>query len=197
MAKIKNKYLYKKNSFYHVYNRGNNKRLIFYDINDYERLVRKILEFEKDYDLNIYSYCLMPNHYHLLIKLGNDKNDISKYMQRLMTAYVMYFNKKYQNIGRLFQGPFEARRLKDFKDVVGLTQYLENNPVEAGLCKVSSDYRWLYISLNQERHIVRNEKILLSVVEARPNEDPGLMKTSDVIFRFQFVFPFYLQFFYF
>ena len=69
-------------TFYHIYNRGNNKRLIFYEINDYERLVKRVLEYEKEYDLIVYAYCLMPNHYHLLVKLGDDRSAVSKYMQR-------------------------------------------------------------------------------------------------------------------
>ena len=155
MVKTKNKYLYRGNTFYHIYNRGNNKRLIFYEINDYERLVKRVLEYEKEYDLIVYAYCLMPNHYHLLVKLGDDRSAVSKYMQRLMTAYVMYFNKKYQNIGRLFQGPFKASRLNKTEDILRVLQYLENNPVEAGLSKVPSDYRWLYVSFNQEKRINR------------------------------------------
>ena len=76
MAKIRNEYLYTKNSFYHIYNRGNNKKVIFYEVSDYKRFICRLFKYVKDYDLDIYAYCLMPNHFHLLLKLGENKNDI-------------------------------------------------------------------------------------------------------------------------
>jgi REP element-mobilizing transposase RayT len=154
--KPRNKYLYSSNSFYHIYNRGNNKRLIFFNSKDYIRFEQTIYKYEKDFDLNIYASCLMPNHYHLLIQLGSDTSAISKYMQRCMTSYVMYFNKKYAFIGRLFQSPFQVRRLPSVKSIIRVIQYIEKNPVEANLVKVSTDYRWLRIPLGQGFENARN-----------------------------------------
>lgn len=151
MAKLKNEYLYAKNTFYHIYNRGNNKQLIFLDTKDYLRFVGVLLRYEELYDISLYAYCLMPNHYHLLLRLGSDENAISEYMHRCMTAYVMYFNKKHSRIGRLFQSPFQVRRIYTVKGILRVIQYIEKNPVKADLVKVSSDYRWLYISLKQQK----------------------------------------------
>lgn len=147
MAKIKNKYLYTKNTFYHVYNRGNNKRDIFWNDKDYLRFIEVLFRYENEYDISVYAYCLMPNHYHLLIRLGSESNAISKYMHRCMTAYVMYFNKRYNLIGRLFQSPFEAVRLPTVRSVIREIEYIQENPVRKGLVKDSLDYRWLNISL--------------------------------------------------
>ena len=153
MAKIKNEYLYTKNSFYHIYNRGNNKKLIFYEVGDYERFVKRLFQYKKDYDLEIYAYCLMPNHFHLLIRLGRHEEAISKYIHRCMTSYVMYFNKKYGFVGRLFQGPFRVKKLSTVKSILRVILYIENNPVDAKLVKASSDYRWLRIFLRETKEV--------------------------------------------
>ena len=157
MAKIKSKYLYSRNSFYHIYNRGNNKKLIFFENKDYQRFVNNLLQYEIDYELSIYAYCLMPNHYHLLIRLGQKRSDISKYMHRCMTAYVMYFNKKYKSVGRLFQSPFQVKKLCNIKSIIRVVLYIENNPIEAKLVKASSNYKWLEIL---PKHRKRNSKIV-------------------------------------
>jgi REP element-mobilizing transposase RayT len=145
MAKIKSKNLYKRNSFYHLYNRGNNKRVIFHEENDYDKFLKNIFMYEKKYDLSIYEFCLMPNHFHLLVRLGSKRESISKYMHRCMTSYSMYFNRKYQTIGRLFQSPFQVKRLDSVKSIIRVLKYIENNPVEANIVKVPSEYRWLEI----------------------------------------------------
>ncbi len=150
MAKIKNKYLYTKNSFYHIYNRGNDKNLIFYEVADYKRFINRLLRYKKDYDLELYAYCLMPNHFHLLIRLGRYEGEISKYLHRCMTSYSMYFNKKYNHIGRLFQSPFQVKKLNSIRSIIRVILYIENNPVDAKLVKASSDYRWLRIFLRQQ-----------------------------------------------
>lgn len=145
MSKIKSKFLYSRNSYYHIYNRGNNKKLIFYEDGDYQKFINNLFKYKGDYDLSIYAYCLMPNHYHLLIRLGQKRGDISKYMHRCMTAYAMYFNKRYKSVGRLFQSPFQVKKLNDVKSIIRVILYIENNPVEAHLVKTSADYKWLEI----------------------------------------------------
>ena len=154
MGKIKNQYLYTENTFYHIYNRGNDKRLIFLDTRDYARFITNIKKYEKGYGLIVYAYCLMPNHYHMLIQLGSNKGDISKFMHQCMTAYSMYFNKKYDRVGRICQSPFQASRLPTIKSIVKIFEYIKDNPVKAGLVKASEDYRWLDISLEQPKCIL-------------------------------------------
>lgn len=150
MAKMKNEYLYTTNTFYHIYNRGNRKKLIFWNTKDHLKFIEILHRYEKEYDLTIYAYCLMPNHYHFLIRLGSEVGSISKFMHRCMTAYGMYFNKKYQLVGRLCQSPFQAVKLVTVKSIIREIQYIEANPKKAGLVKVSSDYRWLNISLQHD-----------------------------------------------
>ena len=112
--------------YYHLYNRGNSQQKIFHDKQDYSRLVdllyacnsennfrmfglsrgQSFYDFERDKKLvSIGAYCLMPNHFHLLVT-EKDDGGISKFMQKVSTAYVMYYNKKYKRTGSLFEGKF-------------------------------------------------------------------------------------------
>lgn len=150
MGKIRNSKLYIPNTFYHVYNRGHRKQLIFWNSSDYIRFTKRVLEYEELYDLSIYKRCLMPNHFHLLIRLGNNPDDISNFMHRSMTAYAMYFNKKYDLVGSIFQGPFCVKRLDSVQSVLRTSKYIDNNPVKAGLVRKPEDYKWLSGFLEKE-----------------------------------------------
>ncbi len=85
---------YKTNCYYHIYNRGNWKEKIYRSEKDYKVFVNLMFEYIKPTRLKLIAYCLMPNHFHLIIKNGTKKKEISKFMQKFMTAYVMYFNRK-------------------------------------------------------------------------------------------------------
>ena len=116
--------------YYHVYNRGTDKRKIFLDKGDHERFVKllyvanssksvhlsnyqglALLEIPKgDPIVDVGAWVLMPNHFHLLLKETED-DGISEYVHKLLTGYSMYFNKKYHRKGALFEGPFNAKHL--------------------------------------------------------------------------------------
>jgi len=89
----------------------------------------------------------MPNHFHLVIKLRDDLEGISKFMRAYMTSYVMYFNRKYRRVGHLFQSPFQARRIEDDRDLHKVIEYIKQNPVEAKLISSNAGqkYRWLFV----------------------------------------------------
>ena len=111
------------NEFYHLYNRGTDKRIIFIDKKDYKHFLflMYVCNTEKNIELrnirenfdrgetiiNIGAYCLMPNHFHILVH-EKTNNGISKYMLKLMTSYSMYFNKKYKRTGKLYEGVFKS-----------------------------------------------------------------------------------------
>ena len=89
----------------------------------------------------------MQNHFHLIIKNGKDTRAVSHYMQSFMTAYVMYFNRKYKLVGRMFQGPFQAKRLSRIRDLENVKAYLRQNPFEIMVGEEINigEYKWLYI----------------------------------------------------
>lgn len=137
--------------FYHIYNRGTDKRNIFMDKEDLMRFLlylkvlnnidpitsiylhelkeKKIKVIGPTYDqqlVEIICFCLNPNHYHFLLKQVSD-NGISKFMHRLGTAYVMYFNQKYKRSGTLFQGKFKAIHVESNEYLLYLSAYINLN----------------------------------------------------------------------
>jgi REP element-mobilizing transposase RayT len=126
-----------KGEIYHLYNRGNNFERIFLDRPDYIRFLRLLRKYiVSTRTAQIMAYCLMPNHYHLLVCLGRD--DLSATMQAMTVAYAKGINKKHGRVGRLFQAPFKAIHVarQDYFEV--LLTYIHRNPIEAGLA-VSAD----------------------------------------------------------
>ena len=89
----------------------------------------------------------MPNHYHIILKSRRNLTEIPNFMHDFMTAYAMYFNRSHLKVGRIFQGPFQARRINGSIDLQTVKNYLMHNPFEAGLTeeKLGEDYKWLYI----------------------------------------------------
>lgn len=138
----RHKRIFKTNQFLHIYNRGNRKQEIFYDQEDYSFFVRKMFFFQRDYDLAVLSYCLMPNHYHLLINTCREPISITPYMHRFMTSYSRYLNKKYSLVGHVFQNEYQAREITSIKDLQNMTEYIKENPIKAGLCRDINDYKW-------------------------------------------------------
>lgn len=136
--------------YYHIYNRGNSKQKIFHDKEDYAhfsgllyacnqkenfkvdnlRKGQSLFEVEKLSKLvGIGAYCLMPNHFHLLVTQG-DNGNISKFMQKLSTAYVMYYNKKYKRTGGLFEGKFKSQHANIDRYLKYLFSYIHLNPIK-------------------------------------------------------------------
>ena len=136
--------------YYHLYNRGNSKQQIFHDEEDHKRFIHLLFacnqagNFKSD-DLtssqgllsihiknpivSIGAYCLMSNHFHLLI-IGKEDSSISKFMQKLITAYVMYYNKKYKRTGSLFEGRFKSEHLNSDKYLKYIYSYIHLNPLK-------------------------------------------------------------------
>jgi REP element-mobilizing transposase RayT len=139
------KRLYKANTYYHLYNRGNRKQMVFYSQQDYQRFLDYIEYYSNKYSINIEAYCLMPNHFHLAVRSLYKGSDISKMMQSFMTKYCMYINRKYNLVGRTFQGTYKHRELVDIYDFNRLKRYFIKNPIEAGLVSDGQFYKWLRV----------------------------------------------------
>lgn len=131
-------------NYYHVYNRGAAKQLIFVDAVDKQKFMG-ILErhldptniavrydgvpYRKfDKDLELLGYCLMGNHFHLLLYLKGSAAAFSGFMQSVSTAYAMYFNKRHKRVGALFQGVFRAALISQNSYLQHITRYIHLNP---------------------------------------------------------------------
>ena len=148
---------YVENSFYHIYNRGVDKRIIFIQDLDYQMFlsylknylsilslqqVRPVRKSTLFLEIDLIAYCLMPNHFHLLIKQKSAKS-IIKFMRCLINAYTRYFNTRHKRIGHLFQGKYKASLITEDLYLLQLSRYIHRNPLElfrSDLHKILSEY---------------------------------------------------------
>lgn len=135
--------IFKPNRYYHIFNRGNRKELIFIDAQDYERFLSTLRRYTWECSVRIESYCLMPNHYHLILNSGSADTSINRYMHKVMTSYSMYFNRRYDLVGRLCQSKYRASVIEDEYALERVKDYLSQNPVRANLVRYPGDYRWM------------------------------------------------------
>lgn len=116
-------------NYYHAFSRGNEKKDIFLDVADYRRFVSKMEDYKVIHKISIICYCLMPNHFHLLLRQNSNKS-ISSFIHRLTVSYSMYFNKRYDRVGHLFQGRFKAKLVIKDEYILHLSRYIHLNPIE-------------------------------------------------------------------
>ncbi len=181
--------------YYHVYNRGTEKRNVFMRENDYRRFLallyltnqieatelklqgRTLEEISEPRNgerlVDIAAYCLMPNHFHLLVREVAD-GGISKFMQKLTTGYTMYFNKQNKRSGALFQGKFKATHVDNDRYLRYLISYIHLNPIklieskwkEAGITNKARAERYLetypYSSFLDYLNTQRTENMILT-----------------------------------
>ncbi len=168
--------------FYHVHNRGIDKRVVFADADDFERFLQSMQEFnviepigslyeysflkDKVYNrrrkkgklVNFVAYCLNPNHYHFILEQAAEKG-IEKFMQRLGTGYSNYFNVKYKRNGSLFQGTFKAKHIDSNEYLLHLSAYVNLNNRIHRLGSLASKSSWNeYVN---EQNEFCNKKIVL------------------------------------
>lgn len=179
---------YLPNGIYHIYNRGVEKRTIFEDEQDYKVFLNYLKEYlspaldkealKKDVtfkgvtfkgipkqiinyseQIDLFAFCLMPNHVHLLIK-QKDKDSIKKFTQSLFTRYSMYFNKRYKRTGSLLQGTYKATNVINKDYLLDITRYIHRNPLK--ITKTLTDYYSSYSHYLNQFNIpwVKNKEVL-------------------------------------
>lgn len=125
--------IYLENGYYHIYNRGAGKSKIFLDDQDYKvflHYLEKYLDPRSEHYVEgtkLLAYCLMPNHFHLFV-LQLKKNGITKLMRSVATCYAMYFNKRYDKSGTIFQGIYKAALIETDPQFLHLSRYIHLNP---------------------------------------------------------------------
>lgn len=161
-------------AYYHVFNRGVEKRVIFLDTEDYQIFLyylrvyllplEKLLILYPELPLRFYSknlseevklisYCLMPNHFHFLL-LQKTQNGISRFIKQLTNAYTQYFNQKYQRVGGLMQGRFKAIAVETDEYLLQLSRYIHLNPIVGNLTQNLKDYPWSsYAEYSEPRNL--------------------------------------------
>jgi putative transposase len=128
---------------YHILNRGNGKQEVFHKDQDYKVFTHLMGEAKTRYSVKIFGYCLLPNHFHMVL-MPLRAEEISKWMQWLMTSHVRRYHRHYGTSGHVWQGRFKSFLIQEDTHLLTVLRYVEANPVRAGL--VSSAKEWLWSS---------------------------------------------------
>ena len=124
--------------YYHVINRGVGRQILFEDDEDYSHFLDTLRRYLKEEPFELAAYCLMDNHFHLLL---HAEVSLEKIMKRLSCSYAYYFNEKYEREGHLFQDRFRSEPVKDDAYLLAAVRYIHNNPLKAGICS-REEYPW-------------------------------------------------------
>ncbi len=144
------------NTYYHIYNRGNNRQPVFFEAENYLYFLRGVKQYVRP-AADVIAYCLMPTHYHMLVRIlpqttqtsevletseVSPSQGFSHAMQKLLISYTKAINKRFSRVGALFQGAFQARPIRSFGHLLNLCVYIHANPVKDGLTQ--SPEAWQY-----------------------------------------------------
>jgi len=127
-------------AFYHVINRGVERRRIFAEPQDFRHFLHLFLELDPRHRVNLLCYCLMPNHYHLF--LNTPRGALHRFMQDLNSRYAQYYNKRCRRVGPVFQGRYKAVLVDKDTYALAISRYIHLNAVKAGLVDRPEEYSW-------------------------------------------------------
>jgi putative transposase len=165
--------------YYHVYNRGNRKQNIFAQDRDFEHFLEKIIVYKKKFKINIDSYCLMPNHFHFIIK-QSIQGSISRFISDLCNSHSRYFNTKYETVGSLFQGRFKAKWVDKDEYLIHLSRYIHLNPIDLFMFQNKNiivnqllSYKWssLRAFVFGEKNEIVNPEVILQYFNSKSQKE--------------------------
>lgn len=140
-----------KTQIYHVIIRGINKQTIFFDEDDYYSFLDVLRHYHEVCDFDIYAYCLMHNHVHLLVK--ENGTPVSEVIRRIEIKFIRGYNKKYQRTGGLFENRYKSEAVENTAYLLTAFRYIHQNPLHAGIETAVGDYPWSSFGnyLNQKK----------------------------------------------
>jgi len=153
------------NIVYHVINRGNGRQEVFHKDKDYEAFIKLIAEAKERYTIKLYGYCLMPNHFHMVVKPEKGE-ELSKWMQWLMTSHVRRYHRHYGSSGHVWQGRYKSFMIQEDSHLQMAMRYIEGNAARAKLVQSATEWRWS----SHEETLGKKERTLTDAV---PIELPG------------------------
>ena len=174
-----------KSGIYHVILRGINKQRIFEEEEDYQKFLEVLREYKAVCGYEVFAYCLMTNHVHILIRPG--KEDLDQIFRRIGARFVYWYNLKYRRVGHLFQDRYKSETVEDDRYFLTVVRYIHQNPVKAGLCRMPCEYSYSsYSSYFEDGGFIDSElvKSLLGREEferfcCAPNSDCCLEISDD------------------
>jgi putative transposase len=129
------------NVCYHIITRANHAQEIFLNIKDFNTYLKILQRYKLKYKFQLYAYCLMRNHVHLIME-PSEPEKLSKIMQGISQSYSIYFNKRYHKTGHLWQERFKSMVINKDQYLLNCLNYIEMNPIRAGIIKDAHRYRW-------------------------------------------------------
>lgn len=136
---------------YHVLNRGNARKTVFHKEGDYAAFLKVLREAAEQTPMRLLAYCLMPNHFHLVLWPHGDE-DMSLYMRWLLSTHVRRYHQHYHSSGHVWQGRFKAFPIQEDDYLVAVMRYAERNPLRAKLVRRAEQWRWSSISSERTDH---------------------------------------------
>ncbi len=124
--------------YYHIIARGIGKQILFEEDADYLFFLNTLQKYMKEEAFRVIAYCLMENHYHLILRI---EGDIGQIMKKIATRYAFYYNAKYERTGHLFQDRYKSIPIESDAYLLSAVRYIHNNPAKAGICPADK-YRW-------------------------------------------------------
>lgn len=167
--------------FHHIINRGVNHSDIFLQDENYEIFLQIVCKACKNYRAVLHDYCLMTNHFHLLVE--TELENLSLFMKHINSNYAIYFNKKHKRSGHLWQGRFYSRYITTDEYFYTIIRYIEQNPIEAGIVKEIKEYPYtLASSLINKQDVVecaKNSKLLKELSYENIQDIIGVKLSED------------------
>lgn len=163
---------------YHIMLRGINQQVIFEDMEDYKTFLETLKKYKTISGYQIFAYCLMSNHIHLLLKAG--KEDLGLIIKRIAGSYAYWYNWKYYRRGHLFQDRFKSEPVEDDGYFLTVFRYIHQNPVKANIVKSIDEYE--YSSYNEyvnENNELIDTEFAMSLVRREDFETFSKMQNED------------------
>lgn len=167
--------VYSNTGIYHIMIRGINGEEIFNKVYYKSKVLNIIREISEELVFYIIAYCIMDNHMHLLLKIGEE--ELAIFMKRINIKFAMYYNKLENRYGHVFQDRFKSEAVEDERYYLGVLRYIHNNPVKARISNNIINYKWSSINdyINQNTDIIS---------ETHLKEILGLFKNLDDFIEF-------------
>jgi putative transposase len=171
--------------WYHALNRGNRREAVFHKRADYEAFVNAMSDAQTRLPLHILGYCVMPNHFHLVVRPRGD-GDLSRWMQWLLSAHARRYHSQYGTTGHVWEGRFKAFPVQDNDHLVTVLRYVECNALRAELVARAEDWKWSSLPgwlrgdplLWRGKRPIRDEKWLTQVNKPLSVSDLARLTTS-------------------
>ncbi len=175
-------------AFYHVYNRGVDRRATFLAEDDYEKFLFFMGRSKHDLNdgkhlVNIHAYTIMSNHFHLLLEQISE-NGISQFMQRIGTSYTRLFNRKYERSGALFEAAYKIKSVGDDGYLTVIASYIHRNPLSIkGFATVEDLDRYPWSSYRHYRNLIQDDVVDGTTLSTLFGSPTSVKTFHEILFR--------------